>query len=78
MLSEAQQTEICDAICYLPKAQPEHEQAARFFARYRDLTMGAFCTSPQGREYMRYVGNTPLPSFDGPPPEVLEKVGVGA
>jgi hypothetical protein len=78
VLTAAQQTEICDAICYLPKALPEHEQAARFFARYRDLTIGAFCTSPQGREFMRYVGNTPLASFDGPPADVRERVGVGA
>lgn len=78
VLTEAQQTEICDAICYLPKAKPEHEQAARFFARYRDLTIGAFCTSPQGRQYMRYIGNTPMANFDGPPPEVMKRVGVGA
>lgn len=78
VLTEAQQTAICDDICYLPKASPEHQQAATFFARYRDLTIGAFCTSPQGREYMRYVGNTPLASFDGPPAEVRERVGVAA
>ena len=23
-----------------------------------------------------YVGNIPLPSFDGPPPEVLERLGL--
>ena len=78
VLTEAQQSEICDTICYLPKASAEYQDAAKFFARYRDLTIGAFCTSPQGREYMRYVGNTPLPSFDGPPPEVLKRVGIDA
>jgi hypothetical protein len=68
--------QICDDICYVPKAKPEFLEAARFFARYRDLTTGGFYTSPQGRADLRYVGNTPLPRFDGPPLEVLKKVGL--
>jgi Gluconate 2-dehydrogenase subunit 3 len=67
---------ICDDICWVPKAKPEFQEAARFFARYRDLTTGGFYTSPQGRADLRYVGNTPLPRFDGPPLEVLKKVGL--
>jgi len=67
---------ICDDICWVPKARPEFLQAARFFARYRDLTTGGFYTTPQGRVDLRYVGNTPLPRFDGPPLEVLKKVGL--
>ena len=75
--SASQRGAICDDICYLPKARAEFKQAAEFFARYRDLTIGGFCTSPQGRQYLGYVGNVPLASFDGPPPEVLKLVGVG-
>lgn len=75
--SASQRSAICDDICYLPRARAEFEQAAEFFARYRDLTIGGFCTSPQGRQYLGYVGNVPLVSFDGPPPEVLKLVGVG-
>jgi hypothetical protein len=75
--SASQRSAICDDICYLPKARAEFKQAAEFFARYRDLTIGGFCTSPQGRHYLGYVGNVPLASFDGPPPEVLKLVGVG-
>jgi len=67
---------ICDDICWLPKARPEFLEAARFFARYRDLTTGGFYTTPQGRADLRYIGNTPLPRFDGPPLEVLKKVGL--
>ena len=67
---------ICDDICWVPKAKPQFQAAARFFARYRDLTTGGFYTSPQGRADLRYVGNTPLPRFDGPPLEVLKKVGL--
>ena len=75
--SPNQRSAICDDICYRPKARAEFQQAAEFFARYRDLTIGGFCTSPQGRQYLGYVGNVPLASFDGPPPEVLKLVGVG-
>jgi len=68
--------EICDDICFVPKAQPPFLEGARFFARYRDLTTGGFYTTPRGRTDLRYVGNTPLPRFDGPPLEVLQKVGL--
>jgi len=67
---------ICDDICYLPKAKPHFVEAARFFARYRDLTAGGFYTTPEGRKDLQFVGNVPLASFDGPPLEVLKKVGL--
>lgn len=75
-LQAAQQAAICDDIRYLPDAKPDFRKPAEFFARYRDLTAGGFCTSPQGRTYLRYVGNTPMARYDGPPKEVLEKVGL--
>jgi hypothetical protein len=75
-LSHKQQTTICDDICSVVKAQSNFVEAARFFARYRDLTAGGFYTTPQGRKDVRYVGNVPLPRFDGPPVEVLKKVGL--
>jgi len=75
-LSTEQLHGICDDICYLPKAKPEFRTAAKFFARYRDLTAGGFYTTPQGRKDLQYIGNVPLPRFDGPPLEVLKKVGL--
>jgi hypothetical protein len=75
-LPETSQAAICDDICYEPKARPEFANAARFFARYRDLTAGGFYTSPEGTKDLKYVGNVPLATFDGPPPEVLKKVGL--
>jgi hypothetical protein len=34
-------------------------------------TNAGFHTTPQGGRDIQYVGNVPLTSFDGPPPEVL-------
>lgn len=75
-LSHSQQTEISDDICFVEKARPRFAAAANFFARYRDLTAGGFYTTPHGRKDVGYVGNVPLPRFDGPPLEVLKKVGL--
>ncbi|HEY6642695.1 gluconate 2-dehydrogenase subunit 3 family protein [Povalibacter sp.] len=68
--------QICDDICYLPKAAPQFTEAAGFFARYRDLTAGGFYTTPEGRKDLQYVGNVPLARFDGPPAAVLKKAGL--
>lgn len=69
--SGAQRSEICDDICYEPKARSGLRNAARFFARYRDLTLSGFYTTPAGIKDIQYLGNVPLAKFDGPPPEVL-------
>lgn len=75
-LEEAQITAICGEICHVPRAPAELAPAAEFFAKYRDLTAGGFYTTPAGTRDLQYVGNVPLARFDGPPPEVLRKVGV--
>ena len=75
-LSQAHQTAICDDICLVEKAQPDFVEAAKFFSLYRDLTASGFYTTPQGRKELGYVGNVALPHFEGPPPEVLRKVGL--
>jgi hypothetical protein len=75
-LTVSQQTAICDEICYLPKAATRRARAATFFARYRDLTAGGFYTTPAGRKDLQYVGNSPSVTFEGPPIEVLRKVGL--
>ena len=75
-LTAAEQTTICDDICFVEKAAPSFMQGAKFFARFRDLTAGGFYTTPQGMKDIGYTGNMPLASFDGPPPEVLKKLGL--
>ncbi len=75
-LGPTQQVAICDDICHAATAQPEHAVAAKFFALYRDLTAGGFYTTPVGMKDIQYVGNVPLPRFDGPPAEVLRRAGL--
>lgn len=73
-LDAATHAAICDSICDATRAQPERREAAHFFALYRDLTAAAFYSSPEGRKDLGYIGNVPLTSFDGAPPELLKKL----
>jgi Gluconate 2-dehydrogenase subunit 3 len=75
-LTSAEQRALCDPICYVLKADAEHQDAAVFFARFRDLTAGAFYTTPLGTKDLGYVGNVALAHFDGPPLEVLKRAGL--
>jgi Gluconate 2-dehydrogenase subunit 3 len=75
-LDAAGQAGICDTICDAARATPERREAARFFALYRDLTAGAFYSSPAGRADLGYIGNVPLKSFEGAPPELLRKLNL--
>jgi hypothetical protein len=75
-LAVPEQHAICDDICYEKTAAVRFAAAAKFFARYRDLTAGGFYSSPEGRKDLQYIGNVPLTTFSGPPLEVLRKVGL--
>ncbi len=75
-LTLAERTQICDDICFLPKAKPEFQAAARFFDQIRDLTASGFYTTDAGMKDLQYIGNVPLAKFDGPPPEVLRHLGL--
>ncbi|MFN8571203.1 MAG: gluconate 2-dehydrogenase subunit 3 family protein [Gemmatimonadaceae bacterium] len=75
-LTNAERTQICDDICYVPRAKPEFQAAARFFDIVRDLTAEGFYTTDAGMKDIGYVGNVALPRFDGPPPEVLKHLGL--
>jgi hypothetical protein len=75
-LNDDQKRAICDDICYPPKAKKEFKNAAKYFTKFRSLTAAGFYTTPPGMADIGYVGNTPLPRFDGPPQEVLDRLGV--
>ncbi|MBW8848619.1 MAG: gluconate 2-dehydrogenase subunit 3 family protein [Burkholderiales bacterium] len=75
-LDVGQQSQIADDICSAERARPEFTAAARFFARFRDLTAGGFYTTPVGFKDLGFAGNTPSVRFDGPPLKALQIVGV--
>ena len=75
-LDDAQRRAICDEIAYEPAAPDDLKVQARFFDLFRDMTATGFWTTEEGMADLGYVGNVPLPSFDGPPPEVLERLGL--
>jgi gluconate 2-dehydrogenase gamma chain len=75
-LSAEERTRICDDICFLPKAAPEFQAAARFFDLVRDLTATGFYTTDAGMRDLQYIGNMALPKFTGPPPAVLKHLGL--
>ena len=75
-VSPERKDEICSDIAHVPDAAPTFEAGARFFARVRDLTAGAFWTTEEGMQDLQYIGNVPLDRWDPPPPEVLEYLGL--
>ena len=75
-LSPERKDEICSDIAYVREAAPGFDRGARFFARVRDLTAGAFWTTEEGMQDLQYIGNVPLERWDPPPPEVLEHLGL--
>jgi Gluconate 2-dehydrogenase subunit 3 len=75
-LDTASQYGICDDICDESRAADMRRDAAHFFALYRDLTAGGFYSTPAGRKDLNFIGNVPLARFDGPPPALLETLGL--
>jgi hypothetical protein len=73
--SEAQQTEVLDAIAFPERAQPEVQQGVAFFNLMRDLTATGFFTSEIGLKDLGYQGNRPN-QWDGVPADVLAQYGL--
>lgn len=75
-LVSRQKNAICDDICSLANAKPEFRRAAQFFRRFRDLTSGGYYTTPEGMKDIGYIGNVAMEKYEGPPREVLQKLGL--
>jgi hypothetical protein len=74
--SPEQGRSICDDICNRSQVQAKFAEGAAFFNRFRELTALGYYTTPIGMKTLGYTGNEPLTAFDGPPPEVLKRVGL--
>ncbi len=75
-LTTAQKHAICDEICDEASAPATLAIQARFFDQFRDMVATGFWTTAEGMQDLGYVGNIPLPGFEGPPPEVLARLGL--
>lgn len=75
-LPEERKRQICDEIRHEPAAPSHLKTQARFFDLFRDMVSTGFWTTDEGMRDLGYVGNVPLPAFDGPPQEVLDRLGL--
>ena len=58
-------------------AKPDRKKyPGSFFYLLRNLVAGGYFTTPEGMKAIGYVGNSPSPVWNGPPKEVLEKLGL--
>jgi gluconate 2-dehydrogenase gamma chain len=73
--SDAERRRVLDDIAYPRKARPEMSHGVRFFTSLRDLVATGFWSSRVGVDDLGYSGNRPT-QWDGPPPEVLKKLGL--
>jgi hypothetical protein len=74
--TEAQRASLCEDISYEKPKDPALKPAADFFKRLRNLVASGFYTTPVGMKDIGYVGNVPLATFDGPPAELVAKLGL--
>jgi hypothetical protein len=67
---------VCDGIAWEADAATARKRAARFFARFRELTADGFYTTPAGMKDLGFAGNVASERFEGPPRAALEKAGL--
>jgi len=58
-------------------AKPEHQTGARFFKKFRQLSLGGYYTHSATWKHLGYVGNLPVAGpYPGPPQELIERLGL--
>ncbi|HEY4989347.1 MAG TPA: gluconate 2-dehydrogenase subunit 3 family protein [Opitutaceae bacterium] len=74
--SDAERLALCEAMAPEAEKGSPLEAPSRFFKRFRNLTSAGFFTTPIGMKDLGYVGNIPLATFDGPPADLVAKLGL--
>jgi len=69
------QLEICGELSVAAKTDRKAFRGS-FFLRLRDLVAGGYYTTPAGTKDLGYRGNVAMTEWKGPPPEVLERLGL--
>ena len=67
---------LCESLAPEAAAGTPLETPSKFFRRFRNLTTAGFFTTPVGMKDLGYVGNVPLATFDGPPADLVAKLGL--
>jgi len=70
----AQQTALVEAI--VQSGSPANKAGYAFFKVFRDRVAGGYFSTPEGWKAIGYTGNVPSMEFPGPPPEVLQRLGL--
>ena len=74
--TEAERTQVLDAIAWPQQATPAMSHGVAFFNSFRDLTASGFWTSKMGIKDLAYMGNVFVPEWKGCPDEVMKKLGL--
>ena len=74
--SQAQREALCAELSAEAPGGSEAGRASAFFRKFRDLVASGYYTTPVGMKDLGYVGNVPLASFDGPPADLVAKLGL--
>jgi gluconate 2-dehydrogenase subunit 3-like protein len=74
--AQAQREALCADISAEAPRDSELGKASRFFRKFRDLVASGYYTTPVGMKELGYVGNIPLARFDGPPADLVARLGL--
>jgi hypothetical protein len=74
--TQPQRLALCEDIAAPSTPGSPLESPSKFFRRFRNLTTAGFYTTPVGMKDLGYVGNVPLATFDGPPADLVAKLGL--
>jgi hypothetical protein len=74
--SGQQRVALCEDLAPEAPEKSPLEAPSKFFRRFRNLTTAGFFTTPAGMKDLGYVGNVPLATFDGPPADLVAKLGL--
>jgi len=76
-LAAKEQLAVCQELARQAK-KDSRKHPGSFFYRLRNLVAGGYYTTPAGMKDIGYVGNVPMSEWNGPPPEVLRRLGLEA
>jgi len=74
--SQGQREALCADISGEAPKDSELGKASAFFRAFRDLVARGYYTTPAGMKDLGYVGNVPLARFDGPPADLVARLGL--